>query len=416
MATDRMYELAFRFKKAKLWKKLNEDELFAVTLDGGLTGYCSVMGSDGALFALVLYVGDEALGAFLETAAMNPLDAMLTRAPDLLRHNCIQCVLENRDALDDAEAEEVRSYARRHGIVLRGAHAFPQFIRHRPSCLPWLVTEADDQADLILALEAAEALAGLLKGRTKKDLGLHAVLGPGDSIPLLVRNGDGFDLSRTTLPRPERRLPEPRVIDELAVARLKKQKQKGTLECELIRAPMPLRESEDQVPWFPSMLMAVDKGTGMVCTPVLSEQPELDPEAMVNEFVRSLTLQTYYPRRIEYRTDETAALLSLFCKTAGIRLVRMTQLPELDLAVEDLDDYSGMGEDDDDFDDDDFDDDEEADALEELAALSEMMVGLSDAELRQIPPFIAAQALELAELGMIPAELAKRLKRLFPNL
>ena len=406
MATDRMYELAFAFRKEELWKKLNEDELFAVTLGSGLTGYCSVMGLEGSLTTLVLYVGDEALRALLETVTRDPLDTMRTRAPELLRHNCIQCVLENRDVLDDAEAEEVLSYARRHGIVLRGSHAFPRFIRHRPWCMPWFVTEADDQADLILALEAAEALAGLLKDRTKKDLGFHAVRGPGESIPLLVRNGDRFDLTRTTLPRTERRLPEPRVIDELAVARLKKQTQKGTLECELIRGPMPIREAEDEIPWFPAMLMAVDKGTGMISTPVLSEQPELDPEAMVNSFVRSLTVQTWYPKRIEYRTDETAALLSLFCKTAGIRLVRTPELPELDLAVEDLDKYSGGAE----------DDDEEADTLDHLTTLTEMMVGFSDAELQKIPPLVATQTLELAELGVIPPELADRLRRLFPNL
>ena len=47
---------------------------------------------------------------------------------------------------------------------------------------------------------------------------------------------------------------------------------------------------------------------------------------------------------------------------------------------------------------------------------TEMMVGFSDEELQKIPPLVATQTLELAELGVIPPELADRLRRLFPNL
>ena len=52
MATEKMYDLAFQYKAAKLWKLLYDDEVFAVKLPDGETGYCSVMGMIGQHLAL----------------------------------------------------------------------------------------------------------------------------------------------------------------------------------------------------------------------------------------------------------------------------------------------------------------------------------------------------------------------------
>ena len=42
---EKMYELAFQYKSTKLWQQLYDDELFAVQLDDGEIGYCSIMGA-----------------------------------------------------------------------------------------------------------------------------------------------------------------------------------------------------------------------------------------------------------------------------------------------------------------------------------------------------------------------------------
>ena len=57
MASEAMNALAFRFRKAKLWNKLLDDELFAVQLSDGEIGYCCVMGQLGEHLSLALYVG-----------------------------------------------------------------------------------------------------------------------------------------------------------------------------------------------------------------------------------------------------------------------------------------------------------------------------------------------------------------------
>lgn len=58
---DKLYQLAFALRKAKLWRSLYENELFAVTLSGGEIGYCCVMGSVEEHLALALYRGSKGL-------------------------------------------------------------------------------------------------------------------------------------------------------------------------------------------------------------------------------------------------------------------------------------------------------------------------------------------------------------------
>ena len=43
MASDKLYECAFEYKKTKLWKKLWDTEIFAVKFSDGEIGYVSVM-------------------------------------------------------------------------------------------------------------------------------------------------------------------------------------------------------------------------------------------------------------------------------------------------------------------------------------------------------------------------------------
>ena len=44
MASDRLYELAFAYKKTKLWERISDSQLFAVELLNGEIGYICIMG------------------------------------------------------------------------------------------------------------------------------------------------------------------------------------------------------------------------------------------------------------------------------------------------------------------------------------------------------------------------------------
>ena len=58
MTSDNLYELAFRYKKTKLWKHLTDTQVFAVKTDKE-TLFISVMGGLNEHIALAVYPEDE---------------------------------------------------------------------------------------------------------------------------------------------------------------------------------------------------------------------------------------------------------------------------------------------------------------------------------------------------------------------
>ena len=48
MNRDKLYDAAFRYKKAKIWNKLWDTEVYALRLKSGEIGYISIMDNGGA--------------------------------------------------------------------------------------------------------------------------------------------------------------------------------------------------------------------------------------------------------------------------------------------------------------------------------------------------------------------------------
>ena len=167
MATDRMYELAFQYKKTKLWKKLYDTDIFAVRLSDGETGYCCVMGMAGKENAVALYPDTQAFQCYREILIL-ALTGMPPEAESqdvLLTQNCLQCAFDTKDVLHRDELDEVRAYAKKHGIALRGANAFPQFIKYQPYYHPWYISSEKEQRYICETLEACIAMAELWHNR-----------------------------------------------------------------------------------------------------------------------------------------------------------------------------------------------------------------------------------------------------------
>ena len=346
MPTDTMYELAFAFKAAKPWKVIFEDEIFAVQLSEGRIGYCCVMGRNGEHIALSLYPGASAFDTYYRLLEIDPLEAMMARSQDLLLQDCIQISLENKDYMEEEAAESVRAYAKRKGQVLRGSHSYPNFSRYYPHCVPWVITKEQDQRDLIEAMEAALALTHFLQDHEKDDICLRPVYFEPEEIPLIEKKADGdFRILFTPLPAPiEQRYLEPTTINNVSLARLKQMKQKGILECELIRSPALVKGDAEEAPYFPAMMIFVDHKTGKPYPIAATEGRDYDPDDLLRNTIETLLQAAVYPKEIRIRTEETEALLRKFCNKAGIKLTITEELDELERVIGALDeDYAYCG-------------------------------------------------------------------------
>lgn len=405
MATKEMYDLAFAFKKSKAWEIIFEDEIFAVKLDGDRIGYCCVMGRDGEHIALSLYVGDEGFSSYLDLLLIDPEQIEDCQIGDIMLQDCVQCALENRDDLSPEEVEAVRAYAKERGLALRGAHSFPMFTRYRTYYHPWFVDDPTDQRDIMCALEATVALVKYLKDYDKDQIGLKPLYYENQKIPMLVKDKGRFVINYTETPAPtEKTFAEPDMVNEVQIAKLKKQKQAGTVEAEIVRMPSAVRESEDDIPYFPANCMLINKSSGLMLRPAYAENAEYDPNEMLQSVLEVFVNAGVYPKRIEVRTEETETVLRPLCEKAGIKLTVVEELPQMDELFDSLeDDYEEIM-------DGDIDPDGLMGALD--GALSEL-ASMTDEDLRQMPPELADQLLALANNGMMPENLAKRIKRLF---
>ena len=414
MNKEHLFDLAFSFRETKLWKQLVEEELFAVKLSANgkndQIGYCFVMGTNGQHKAVAIYPGVTGFSTFRELTAALTSDSV--EPEDGLIQDCIQCSLEQRDQFPPTQLEEIKAYCKKSGRPFRAP--FPQFTRYYPFCVPWEVTDENDWLTLETVLRVVQKMAAEIEHSGKAALGLRPVLvcadeqmyapeqmelfsepSPDDevTIPLFSIENDELAIERIPLPPYiQRQIAPPKPVDGKMLEKLKRRKQKGVYECELIRFPEP---ADGNPPFFPVVLLTVNED-GFLLPPSLSKGPMCDSDAMLKDFIRSLN--GAYPKAIKVRTEETKALLEGFCRDAHILLVMTEELANIDEALDDLFDQML----DDDYDDDDVDN-------EDLEDITAMLSQMSVAQIRDMPDFILDQILNVAEY--FPADIIKKVRR-----
>ena len=399
--TEKMYELAFQYKSTKLWQQLYDDELFAVQLEDGEIGYCSIMGELGDHIALGLYVGESGYQSyrFLLDQPHQADDDILMGAL-LTSQECLQCSFENKDMLSDEELEEVRAYAAAHDKPLRGKNAFPQFTKYRPGRYPWHFDSPVDEQRICTALSAAIALKKMLRGHQKYELGLASIGEGAAKIPLLIQQEARWIIKFTALPEAKMNYPLVEWQDEMMTARIKRLKRRGTLQCGVTRLPSPVQDDgeQDEAPYFPLVMVCLNPSSGVLLKPILSKAG--DGRDMATGFAEMILSAKVAPERIELRDEQTKAILFDFCGKAGIPAAIVEDMDELDNAM--LEMMYHMGPD--------------ADAEDEFVQiedLCETLMQMRDGELKQLPEEMVTMLLDLAEDGIIPEALEKRIRRIF---
>ena len=392
MATDYMYDLAYKFKNSKIWKTVYEQDLFAVKLPDGQIGYCQIMGIGGDHIAVALYIGEKGYHSYrklLEIAEANPYAS----SDEMLVQDCIQCSLENKEFLYDWEIAEVRAYTKKHGINLRGPNSFPHFVRFFPYCVPWPMAEDNDIAAITRVMEAVSFMIDKLQIGRKQDLWNTAKR----TLPLFTKEGDSFTLSKTAIPAASKDAPypEPQHINDLLIGKLKRYKQGGTLQCELIRSPEPVQIDPDQVPFLAPIFLTLDTDTGTMFKSVLLNHAEIDPEELLDRVIKLLLENKCYPSEIEVQSEQTAAILREFCKRAMIDLIVCDELEQMNQAIDYM--RESIAQDKPSFD---------LAVVKMLLELAE----LPEEEFAALPDVLKDHLLEMKKLGMLPDQLAERLK------
>lgn len=399
MISDRLYELAFAYRKTKLWEVLWDTEMFGVKLPDGRTGFVSIMGAAGRHCALGVYIGTRGLDSFRIMSKADQFQMEVFEFQEqLMQQECLQCSFEGKDDMSEEEREEVRAFARSRGIRLAGKNAYPRFTKYQPNLCPWHLETEEEQEILCAALAAAIALSGLLAGKTPGGMGFREIDSGETEIPMLEQKEGTWVLTKTKTPaeRP-RRLPMPRAANEIGIAKLKKLKKTGAWECGIIRLPDPVRDgTKDEIPFFPVVLLAVNSATGYILPLPFVKDYEEHPEELLDFFIEGLLQQKICPGEILVRDERTCRFMEAFCDRLKIRLEKVEELEALEeaerLVLERLD----------------MDEEEE---LEEFFGAVDMLLDMTEEQLKGLPREVADQFQMLMEHGIFPEDMEERLKK-----
>ncbi len=396
MNSERLYQLAFAYKKTKLWKILSDIDVFAVNLSGDRIGYVNIMGFSGGPCALGLYIGEERFNSFRRIALADPQALSREEFQERILHlDCLQCSFEKKDTLSDDEYAAAKAYAHSHGIRIAGKNAYPLFQKYTPNRFPLPLKSEDEQSDLCQALAAALELSRLLAETSKEDLGVENITSASAKTLLLECNGPKYALGKTPLPREfEPSFPAPRARNEIALASLKKMPKSGIWECAIIRFPQPVQDDPEESPFFPMLLLAVESSSGYM----LNVPPVLDydgnPEELLNEFMRALLEEQIRPIRLKARDKRTFAFAEEFCKKLKIPLNLDENLPALFEAEEEFLARFDTGW---------------GDQLGEIQELLDKLLELDEDQFHEIPNEIMNLLESLEEQDFLPDDLAKKL-------
>lgn len=435
MASEKMYDLAFQFRASKLWQTIQENEIFALRLSGGEIGYCCVMGATGQTVGLSLYIGESGYQS-LRRMLNGPAQPFHMNSVDyrewLLGQDCLQCTLENKDALSEDEVNEVRKYAREHKISLRGRNSFPHFKLCMPNHLPWFFRSQKQQREICQALSSALALSARLETQGKRELGL-VPLETAQRLPLLSQDGQDFRLEWIDVPAHwEERNPRPVFPNEIMTARLRRIPRGAPLLCEYMRLFQPFQDTEDQPPFFPAVLLCADAHSGNAY-PLLAEQPD-DAQGEAYQLLTHLGELLIHergsrPREIRVRSQRSYDLLEDFCAKSRIPLQLCESLPALDEVQKDL--LKRLREDElldgELYDGEDEEDGEELFQNDESRAIHDLLQdeglrhivsdlsSMNDLELSMLPREFLTRLAPLIGIGLFPHDFEKRLLKLLKS-
>ncbi|MGI6172378.1 MAG: DUF7309 domain-containing protein [Christensenellales bacterium] len=346
---DSMYDLAYRFKKAKLWEKLWDTELFAVRHADGEIGYCCIMGRLGEHTAIAVYTGDEGMYSFQRISEHVPVTNDRENLERSTSQNCVSLSFGGKEDMLPETLEEVRDYNKRCVIVARGAKAFPVFEKFEPRHLMWKITRQEDAARIRDALEAALEVAEKLKTHTPEQLGFTDGEPFDRKIPLLEKAEKGYTWSDIMLPpRFAVRYPESGAYDDITLAKIRKAKQnRRDWALHICLEPEPLYgenedEAGDTAPFFSFLLIVIDEHMQEILSAEISPDSERYPQDFRSALAKTI-IGKGRPKAIHCINDRTQAFLREIARQTGISVLRQARNAFIERWLEDEDEMYRKG-------------------------------------------------------------------------
>ncbi len=376
MISDELYDLAYQYKKTKLWQKLWEDEIFAFQLTSGETAYISIDGKSGGCCSFSVYVGPEGYTDLFMLLNLDQEDFEDDFAfmEHVFSQNNLQMAFENKEKLSEDKQQEVRDYCKRKGIRLSGKNSYASFLKYEPHYLSSTVLEEKDQEILKEALKAAVLLGESFNEYADS---IRNAAWTGLYIPVLtieegkIKNVEWVDKpALVNKPCVYVKANNPETIKTA-----RSLPHRDVWQAEVVRLLKPIFLKGDDAPYFPLFLIIFNKESGYVHESTLIFEERI--EDWIDEYVESWQLENTYPLEIRCADERTYALLKDISEKTNVTIYiikkRMDGMEEAKKTLAKMLDGEPL-------------DDDKTDEIDDrLLEMIEWVEGLSDAQFRLLP-------------------------------
>lgn len=324
----KLYPLALELQKIAPWKYIYERELFGIQVPGSdEPWFASVMGSTGKFLAVSFYEGVDAAHQFLriqeDPVESDPMDVLLI--PHLM------VSFEQPQYMEPEDIDRLKAL----GYSVRKNSRLPVFKEVVPGCIH-VLPETDKLAQLEPLIEQVLNVASRV-GKQEFAWIEHV---PG-GLNGLVRVPDGRTKSGWRDDNKDFELKPAPAIPPLSKKQVKPFNQLPTnnvvLQVGMVLVPSPIGDKHP--PYFPFLLMLVEKESGYVLTPeMMTPHPNVQEMFAKSgeKLVEYLTRQKIHPVKIEYRSARLQPVLEAAFKHTSVALRKVQWMPAFDEAVESM--------------------------------------------------------------------------------
>ena len=318
-ALGSLYAAVMQYHSAHPWTVIADDVVFGVEDPmTGTIGWCSVLGSGGALSGLAVYNGAEGLALY---RAILRQEASTDEAQTSQRGFLIAF-----GARRTLESDEIGLLAKL-TIRPRGRNAWPMVRTLTPGYLPAL-PDGDGARRLITVITQVLAVVQSTPNAAEE-------IGPDASGCLLVRRrarADDVWMSVRVRPADPPAVLISGVPDELRASRTGDLPQRAglTWECDYAYVPILIADSRGK-PGYAAVVLIVDRASGIVVEARVGAPP-LDPVVLQETFLATLEKRRERPSIVRVRTEATRAALAPLAAGGRFTIHHTTTLPKLEEA------------------------------------------------------------------------------------
>ncbi len=312
-----LIDAVIEFRKVSCWDWMYDSDIFAIqNPESGEIGYCSVLGFDSNVSGLIVFLGKAGFSTLMQMYALDQVDR--DSLDFLFLSKYLSVTFEDRDELDARDLEILRDHR------FEGEKSWPRFRRRDPGYCPWYFSVGDARF-LKAAVEQAMVISTRL---IQNEISLHH---PRDAGYILLRRAvrrgnrtswqDSWHIPAPRLEPGSRRIG----VDAKKIqAVLSATRTEGDWELDTFFAPLPTR-GEDGRPYYPVLLMCVEKGTGRRVGTRAIHPGRCEFE--ITDYLLDLMIEAEaVPRNLFVRKEQLYGILRELASRVGFNLSRVPAL------------------------------------------------------------------------------------------